>query len=91
MTVVSGFAERCMGMRLTDQDRARILLRSRVNTDEICRRYPSWQEQMAASAEQVAEAQQGWALLRAQKAERLKAQAKAPSDLVTPELRNIIG
>jgi hypothetical protein len=30
---------------------------------------------MAASAEQVAEAQQGWALLRAQKAERLKAQS----------------
>jgi hypothetical protein len=74
MTVVSGFVERCIGMRLTDQDRARILLRSRVNTDELCKRYPSWQEQMATSAEQVAEAQRGWGLLRAQKAERLREQ-----------------
>jgi hypothetical protein len=42
MTVVSGFVERCMRMRLTDQDRARILLRSRVKVDELCKRYPSW-------------------------------------------------
>jgi hypothetical protein len=35
MTVVSGFVERCIPMRLTDQDRARILLRKRR------RRYPT--------------------------------------------------
>jgi uncharacterized protein YdaU (DUF1376 family) len=75
MSVVSSFVERCMRMRLTDQDRVRIQLRSRVKVDELIARYPSWEAQMAASAEQLAQAQRQWALLRAQKAERLKAQA----------------
>lgn len=65
---MTGFVERCMRIRLTNEDRQRIWLRSRVNTDELMAKYKNWQEQMLASDEQRAQAEQYWALRNAQRA-----------------------
>jgi hypothetical protein len=44
MRIGDGFVDRCMRLKLSDQDRIRIQMRSRVKTDELFPRYKTWNE-----------------------------------------------